>query len=123
MIGSSERANTDPALGLGMVAFNTNAPSLAACDLGGTSYSYFLDYLTGGPIYSSGNGSPSLNNGVVGLQLANQFASSPALAVTTTGRLVIVTGLSGGGLKVTQPPMTNSSRARRTSWRELIIGN
>ncbi|MBL0166954.1 MAG: hypothetical protein IPP85_07315 [Propionivibrio sp.] len=46
---TSERANTDPALALGLLAFNTNVPSLAACDVGGTSYQVFVDYLTGGP--------------------------------------------------------------------------
>ncbi len=52
LINSSERANTNPALGLGLLAFVTNAPSLLACDIGGKSYLYFLNYLNGGPIVS-----------------------------------------------------------------------
>jgi Tfp pilus tip-associated adhesin PilY1 len=124
LLATSERANTDPALALGLLAFNTNAPSLLACDVGGKSYSYFLDYLTGGPIYSPGNGTPASNNGVVGMLLANQLASSPSLAVTKSGKLIIISGLSGGGINVGQPPLPPpASVTRRTSWRELIRGN
>lgn len=124
LLATSERANTDPALALGLLAFNTNAPSLLACDVGGKSYSYFLDYLTGGPIYSPGNGTPASNNGVVGTMLANQLASSPSLAVTKSGKLIIISGLSGGGINVGQPPLPPpASVTRRTSWRELIRGN
>jgi len=119
--GQSERANTDPSLALGLLAFNTNSPSIQACDLGGKSYSYFLNYLTGGPIYAAGNGDPLLNNGVIGRLLANQFASAPTLVVTKTGKLIIVSGLAGGGIVVSEPPLPPpASITRRTSWRELI---
>ena len=91
LIGTAERANTDPALGLGLLAVNTNAPTLAACDIGGTSYRYFFNYQTGGPIYTPGN------TGVVGKLLANALASSPTLVVTRDGSMKEVSGLSGGG--------------------------
>ena len=122
---TSERANTDPALALGLLAVNTNAPSLLACDVGGKSYSYFLDYLTGGPIRSPGNGDPADgNNGIVGKSLANELASAPRLAVTKSGKLIILTGLSGGGINVGIPPLPSPATVtRRTSWRELIRGN
>lgn len=124
LIGASERANTDPALGLGLLAFNTNAPSLLACDVGGKSYSYFLNYLTGGPIYAPGNGTAASNNGIASMLLANQFASAPTLVLTKSGKLIIVSGLSGGGTKVTQPPLGfQPSGTRRISWRELIRDN
>ena len=119
--GKSERANTDPALALGLLAFNTNAPSVQACDLGGKSYSYFLNYLSGGPIYAPGNGDPALNNGVVGKLLANEFASAPTLVITKSGKLLEVSGLAGGGINVGEPPLPPpASITRRTSWRELI---
>ncbi len=124
LIGSAERANTDPALALGLLAFNTNAPSLVACDVGGKSYSYFLDYLTGGPIYGPGNNNSTRTNGVAGVMLANELASSPALAVTKGGKLIILSGLSGGGIASKTPPQpAPASVTRRTSWRELIRGN
>lgn len=119
--GKSERANTDPALALGLLAFNTNVPSLDSCDIGGKSYSYYLNYLTGGPIYAPGNGNPALNNGVVGKLLAGEFASAPALVVTKGGKLIEVSGRAGGGIDVKEPPLPPpASTTRRTSWRELI---
>jgi len=124
LIGTGERANTDPALGLGLLAFNTNTPSLVACDIGGKGYGYFLDYLTGGPIYGPGNGTSTANNGMAGGLLANELVSSPALAVTKGGKLIILSGLSGGGIVSKTPPQpAPASITRRTSWRELIRGN
>lgn len=124
LVSDGERVNTDPELGLGLLAFNTNAPSIASCELGGSSYSYFLDYLTGGPIYSPGNGTPAAENGIASAFLAKEFASGPLLVTTKGGKLVIVSGLSGGGIKAFIPPQPNpASIARRTSWRELIRGN
>lgn len=121
LIHSGERDNTDPALALGLLAINTNAPSIAACDVGGKSYTYYFDYLDGGPIYSPGNGSPALNNGVVGKLLANELGSAPSLVVTQGGYLLDISGLSGGGINVSQPPLPPpASITRRTSWRELI---
>jgi type IV pilus assembly protein PilY1 len=120
LIHSSERANTDPALALGLLAYNTNAPSLLACVAGGKSYSYYLNYLTGGPIYSPGNGDPSLNNGVVGQWLADAYASSPSLVVTEGGDLLKITGLPSE-IKTEKPPLPPPANVtRRTSWRELI---
>ncbi|MBK7423646.1 MAG: hypothetical protein IPJ48_11410 [Propionivibrio sp.] len=115
MITTSERANTDPALALGLLAFNTNVPSLEACDVGGTSYQYFIDYLTGGAIKSP------LSNNIVGKFLSNQLASGLSLVMTKSGRLLAISGLSGGGIDVGEPPLpAPASVTRRTSWRELI---
>lgn len=120
LIHSSERVSTDPVLGLGIIAFNSNVPSLAACDVDGKSYSYFLNYATGGPNYSPGNGNASLNNGAVGKWLANSFASSPALVVTQSGQLIKVSGTPGGIISESLSPPPGILPARRTSWRELI---
>jgi Tfp pilus tip-associated adhesin PilY1 len=120
LITPAERANTDPALALGELVVNTNAPSLQACIMGGSSYTYFLNYLTGGPVGASMASSSQVNR-VVGRLLATQLASSPTLAVTKEGKLISITGLSGGGISVVQPPLPpGASVARRTSWRELI---
>ena len=121
LVGDAERVNVDPALGLGLLVFNTNAPSLLACDVGGQSYSYYLNYLTGGPNYAAGNGDSASNNGIAGIFLANELASAPALIMTKSGKLIVVSGLSGGGMTTQRPgePVLSDS-IRRTSWRELI---
>jgi Tfp pilus tip-associated adhesin PilY1 len=120
-VGVSERANTDPALALGLLSFNTNAPSLAACDVGGKSYQYDLDYLTGGPIQAPGNFIPATQTGYASKFLANELASGVRLVITKSGKLLSITGLSGGSINIGQPPLPPpASISRRTSWRELI---
>ena len=115
LIGTAERANTDLKIALGGLYFNTNAPTLAACDVGGTSYQYFLDYKTGGAILSPGT------NGVVGKFLASELASSITLVMAGDGTMRSISGLSGGGIDVGQPPLPPEAWVtRRTSWRELI---
>ena len=134
LINPSERANTNPALGFGTLAFVTNAPSLLACDIGGKSYLYYLNYATGSSTSSPGN-----PGGVVGYQLANSFASAPAFAVRSTpgggvGSPILIIGVQDpskivipnttvcvDGVCAADPGLGNTpTAARRTSWRELI---
>ncbi|MEN9479752.1 MAG: hypothetical protein RLZZ298_1147 [Pseudomonadota bacterium] len=115
LIGDAERANTDPALGLGLLAFTTNAPTVDSCDLGGKSYLYFLDYRTGASIGG---------DGLIGVSLANQLASNVTLFTTKGGEVIAITGKADGTMVTSKLPQTNlSSPTRRTSWRELIRGN
>ena len=123
MIHAAERMSTDPVLALGILAFNTNVPSLLACDVDGKSYSYALDYRTGGPLYYPGNGTPSMNNGMVGNLLSNSFASSPALVVTQSGAVKKISGTPGLIISEDVNPAPGITPARRTSWRELIETN
>jgi len=119
LITLSERANTDPALGLGALVINTNVPSVEACEVGGSSYQYDLNYLTGAAIGATST-SP-LSKRVVGKRLANQLASSPILLMTASGKLVALSGLAGGGISIKLPALPpGASISRRTSWRELI---
>lgn len=112
LINSSERANTDPALVAGLLVFNTNAPSLLACDVGGKGYQYWFDYKSGAPIGE-----------IAGFKLGNQLYSAPTIISTNEG-LKVLSGSSGTGpdsIKVTDPDDTKESmRTRRTSWREWI---
>ena len=123
LIHPAERMSTDPTLGLGLLAFNTNVPSLAACDIEGKSYSYTLDYRTGGPPYYPGNGSAAYNNGMAGKLLTNSFASNPQLVVTQTGEVRKISGTPGGIISESTAPPPGITPARRTSWRELIETN
>ncbi|MDP1733480.1 MAG: PilC/PilY family type IV pilus protein [Sulfuritalea sp.] len=119
LITTSERANTDPALGLGALVINTNVPSVEACEVGGSSYQYDLNYLSGSAIGATST-SP-LTKRVVGKRLANQLASSPILLMTASGKLVALSGLAGGGISIKLPSLPpGASISRRTSWRELI---
>jgi hypothetical protein len=110
----------------------TNAPSLLACDIGGKSYLYFLNYLNGGPIVS-----PENPGGLTGYLIGNTFASGPTIVVRSTpdggvGRPQVIFGVQdpskvvapvtcvGNVCGATPPTLPDESRARRTSWREVI---
>ena len=117
----AERSNTDPDLGRGVVAFSTNAPSLLACDVGGNSYFYFLDYSTGGWINAPGNGDPTTGTALVGGLMANQLSSAIKLSTDPSGKLWADARLSGGGgVSFKVPTSAKDSSTRRTSWRQLI---
>ena len=125
-----ERVNTNPDIQQGMLAFTSNVPSVAACDMGGKSYLRFVNALTGTASSSS--------NGYLGRFIANALSSSVTLVMTQSGKLAAIVGTSSsGGGSVPggtvgegesvkgvfsfeiNPEQTGA--ARRVSWRELIL--
>ncbi len=138
-----ERANTDPALALGTLAFTTNTPNNASVEPCGeagpdtsAAWFYALDYKTGGPVYTSNN--------VVARSLGNVIATRPVLIRLPDGTVMALIrtsggsstgGGSGGGTgtagyypgakedgqtKVLKPPVNPSGgTSRRVSWREI----
>ena len=119
LIHESERANLDPALGLGTLVFNTNAPTSNACDLGGKSYQYWLDYKDGGAIRSVDN--PGL---LMGKKISDSLVAGAGIVQSEDGLRVLTNEPCVGPncIKVTIPPVSDeASITRRTSWRELIV--
>jgi type IV pilus assembly protein PilY1 len=137
-----ERANTDPALALGTLAFTTNTPNNASVEPCGepgadtsAAWFYALDYKSGGPVYTSG--------GVVARSLGNVIATRPVLIRLPDGTVMALIrtsggssgGSSGGGsgtagyfpgakedgkTAVLKPPVNPSGgSSRRVSWREI----
>jgi type IV pilus assembly protein PilY1 len=110
---SGERANTDPALLLGTLVFNTNVPSVTSCTVGGYSEQYQFDYRTGGAINATTN--VDLRH-----RLGNAFANRVVLAVLPTNSIIAISSLSNGLITPTSIPISPiSSSMRRLSWREL----
>jgi type IV pilus assembly protein PilY1 len=141
---AGERAATDPALALGTLVFTTNTPnnaSVDACGIPGvdssSSWIYFLDYKTGGPVSTAG--------GVVATTLGNVIATRPVLVRLPDGTVLAMirtssansagggsgnpSGVSpgyypgameGSGTKLKKPPIAPSGGpSRRVSWREI----
>jgi len=136
-----ERANTDPALALGTLAFTTNTPNNASVEPCGdvnpdtsAAWFYALDYKTGGPVYTS--------NGVVAQSLGNVIATRPVLIRLPDGTVMALIRTSGSGSTggssdggaagyypgskedgqtiVKKPPISPSGgSSRRVSWREI----
>ncbi|NKI72659.1 PQQ-binding-like beta-propeller repeat protein [Collimonas pratensis] len=116
--GSGERDNTDPSLALGSVIFNTNVPSTTACTAGGTSYVYFLNYLTGGALSAAGN-VVGVSQGNVLTTNASVFETSSGGAGSTAGSIRALECHSNGTCGVVTPPQNpSSSNTRRVSWHE-----
>ena len=110
---SGERANTDPTLALGTIAFNTNIPNSSACTVGGNSFRYFLDYCTGAPVSTAG--------GVVAVSLGNALATRPVIVRLPNNTIVELTRLSDGTTVTSNVPISPGAVAtRRVSWRELV---
>lgn len=108
---TSERANTDPQLALGLLVVSTNVVDPQACTSGGTSYLNFFDYRTGGASASA--------LGVSSVLLGNSLASRTNV-IKVGEKVEGVTTLSEDRTSVnTLPPPPNPNLTRRISWREL----
>jgi type IV pilus assembly protein PilY1 len=113
MPDTGERDNTDPTLALGTLVFNTNVPKADACNAGGYSYTYFLDYRTGAAV--------STANNISSVKLGNAIATRPVVAHLPNNTIVELTRLSNGTTVTGNVPFNpGSAGTRRVSWRELI---
>lgn len=112
---TGERVNVDPMIQLGTLAIVTNIPGGSACQAGGTSWLYFLDFedgtsSTGGT--SSSDTSVFISNSLsVGFNMLKLPSGEVKTIITTADNKhpvfgTPVTGASGGG--------------RRVSWREIV---
>jgi type IV pilus assembly protein PilY1 len=136
---SGERLNTDPALELGMLAFNTNVPNASDCSIGGDSYNYVLDYSTGAFLTNSvvtisaafaatlppgmaiANADGTFSMGVAAVQHTGSLSTAPIFISLPNGNTALCTNDSTGQLicrLVNAPPPVGG--ARRVSWRELL---
>ena len=136
---SGERLNTDPALELGLLAFNTNTPSASACSIGGDSNNYVLDYTTGSfPVNSIVTISASfaatlpagmatvhadgtITMGVVATAHTGSLSTAPIFISLPNGNKALCTNDATGVLTcrpINPPPPPGG--ARRVSWRELL---
>lgn len=115
-----ERDNTDPIVQLGLVIFNTNIPSSDACNAGGSSFEYYLDYHSGGGVNTTG---AAVNtNTLVGESLGNAIATTPVILQLPSGKIVTLTRLSNDSTVTKNPrPPPTFPPAKRVSWRELAF--
>jgi type IV pilus assembly protein PilY1 len=136
---SGERLNTDPALELGILAFNTNVPSASACTIGGNSYNYAINYTSGSflstmivtisaayaatlpaNMYTT-QSDGTITMGVVAGQHTGSLSTAPIFISLPNGNKALCTNDSTGQLicrPVSPPPPAGG--ARRVSWRQLF---
>lgn len=111
---AGERDNTDPVLQLGSLVFNTNVPNVSACTAGGFSFTWFLDYKTGGAVTSS-------TTKVSARRLGSALATRPTVVRLPNNTVVALTRLSDSSTTTTDVAIgAGAGTTRRVSWRELI---
>lgn len=107
---TGERTNVDPSLTGGVITTGTNVPSSDVCALGGFSFIYDFDLLSGS--FKVHNMGATLTVGITVVQLATDGS--------TGGSLVTISTNSKGELSTTNnTSYSSSANLRRTSWREL----
>ena len=111
-LSSSERVVADAALAAGTLVFNTIIPNTEACQPGGSSWQYSVDYADGGAV---------LNSTTFGIKLANALASRPVLVQLPSGVIKAITRLSDATTLTTAIPTSATANAgKRVSWREIM---
>lgn len=117
-----ERVNTDPAIIDRTLLLNTNVPSASSCSVGGDSYQYQINYLTGGAVSSA-------PGGIIGTKMANELSTRPVVATLLDGTNKSYSQGSGGGTPTSTTVWKNpggggggnlTGPATRRSWRILI---
>ncbi len=108
---TGERVNTDPDIAMGTVVLTANIPTSSSCTVGGESYFYFINYLNGGSVTTTG---------VAGRKFGNETASNPKIVHTPNGDKACIQGSAGGDPSCVgfETPKTYQT-PRRVSWREL----
>ncbi len=120
-MSTGERVNVDPAIKDGIIYINTNEPNSSSCSVGGNSFQYQVNYLTGGALGSS-------TTGVIAMSLGNELASRPVVVTLPDGTTKVYTQGSAGGAPTDTSGWglgggtsnTLSGVPSRKSWRELI---
>jgi type IV pilus assembly protein PilY1 len=110
-----ERVNVGATLQLGVLAVATNVPEQSVCTVGGSSFIYFFDSATGGPVNTAG--------GVAGQRLGNAIVvGEPHVVQLQDGRDVAQITLSDDTHPVVPVPQNTGAGAigKRVLWRELL---
>lgn len=107
-----ERVDVDPKLQLGWLAVVGNKPDPNACNIGGSSWLYFLEYWPSKSRTSNSNEVITVGNaltvGINTIKLPN-------------GKVVTIATTSDAKYKgYGNPPQTSASKVRRLYWRELV---
>jgi type IV pilus assembly protein PilY1 len=106
-----ERADTQPTLSSGVVVINTNIPNNAdACNPGGSSWQYWVDYATGGRVQGVAS---------AGRRRGSTISSRPVVIEVNGGIRILSRGGDATTITTSLPTRPTGSVGRRVSWREL----
>ncbi|MEI7456338.1 MAG: PilC/PilY family type IV pilus protein [Nitrosomonadales bacterium] len=112
-ISPGERVNIDPQLVSGSLIVVTNVPESSACTIGGTSWLYSFNFLTGQNVSSA-------VDQIVGRKLpGNAITVGIVVGRLPSGTLKAWVTDASGNKTAVDPDTKGSGATRRTSWREL----
>jgi type IV pilus assembly protein PilY1 len=112
-VSPGERVNLDPLLVSSTLIVITNVPETSACTLGGTSWLYSFDFLTGQNVSTAADQ-------VVGQKIGNALAVGVVVGRLPAGQLKAWVTTAGGEKSTIDPATKGTGATRRTSWRELV---
>lgn len=112
---SGERVNVDPKLVLGTLVFASNVPNNNACNVGGYSWLYNLDYATGSYVSSA-------TAQTAGRKITSSLVVGLNIIRLPDGRTITIVTTSDTGHPTYDTPIgIGSVSAKRVNWRELIV--
>jgi len=111
---AGEKANTDPSLASGVVAFTTNSPSKTLCSA--SSALYVLDAGAGLELPASAFATTPF----AGLGLGSTLTSKVTLTRLSTGKLGVTTRQSDGTPTTRTLNVGAAPAPQKTSWREVL---
>jgi type IV pilus assembly protein PilY1 len=111
---TGERVNVPMVLTLNVLSVASTVPSASACESGGTSWQYKLDF-------STGSAAPNATDNAAGLLLQEgTLVVGQTVVQLTDGSVTTISTLSTGDVTSSnEAPPISSQALRRTSWREL----
>ncbi len=116
-LSPGERVNVDMQLQYNMLNVASNVPEPKACNSGGYSWLYFIDFETG-------NNFVSATDDMLGMRLTNNaMTAGIKLVKTVSEKTVTIVSDTRGEVEGTPPPPGGSgggvTSTRRTMWREI----
>lgn len=111
---ASEKANTDPSLTAGVVAFTTNAPSQSAC--ASSSALYLADPGTGLALPSSA----FANTAYYGMSLGNTSSARAVLTRLSSQKVGVTTRQNDGTTGTQELDLKNGKAPRKLAWKEVV---
>lgn len=112
---AGEKANTDPSVAYGVLAFTTNKPNLDACNV--RSALYLLDAGSGGQLSAT-----AFVTGVpyTGMEFGSTLSSRPSVARTESGRIVVTARQSDGTTNSRLLNIAGAIPPHKNAWREVL---
>jgi type IV pilus assembly protein PilY1 len=113
-VSPGERVNIDPLLLNGSLIVVTSIPDTSACTIGGTSWLYSFNFLTGQYVATTDN----LTH-VVGRKVGSALTAGIVVFTLPSGKIKAVVTLSDSQQITEDPILVGGGSTKRTSWREL----